>query len=51
MKQMLSKCILSHFATDFSAQKPYFCTENSKTTAPARVRRWYIPIYRGVPAC
>ena len=25
---MLSKCIfLSHFATDFSAQKPYLCTE------------------------
>ena len=24
---------------------------NSKTTAPARVRKWYIQIYRGVPAC
>ena len=27
MKQMLSKCILPHFAADFSAQKPYLCTE------------------------
>ena len=24
------KCILSHFATDFSAQKPYLCTEIQK---------------------
>ena len=23
----VSKCILSHFATAFSAQKPYLCTE------------------------
>ena len=30
MWQMLSKCILSHFATDFSAQKPYLCTEIQK---------------------
>ena len=27
MLQMLSKCILSHFATDFPTQKPYLCTE------------------------
>ena len=27
MKQMLSTCILPHFAADFLAQKPYLCTE------------------------
>ena len=27
MCQMLSTCILPHFAADFLAQKPYLCTE------------------------
>ena len=27
MLQMLSKCILPHFAAAFPAQKPYLCTE------------------------
>ena len=31
--------------------KAYLCTEIQKPPRPARVRRWYIPIYRGVPAC
>ena len=38
MKQMLSKCILLDFPTDFLPQKPYLCTEISKCAEIANRR-------------
>ena len=49
MWQMLSKCILPHFAADFLAQKPYLCTEfqsalklqSTQTTQTTKITKNY----------